>query len=83
MIDTEGHPPWVLLIRGQATVELVDGVPDVYLEASRKLVPAAQFAAWEAGVRALYERMAKITIRPDWAMLLDFETSFRRPLRIW
>jgi Pyridoxamine 5'-phosphate oxidase len=74
-IDTESFPPHVLLIRGAATVELVDGVPDDYVEASRRLVPADQFDAWEAGVRALYVQMARITIEPDWAKLLDFETT--------
>jgi hypothetical protein len=74
-IDTEGYPPNVLLIRGAATVELVDGVPDEYVEASRKIVPAEQFEGWEAGVRALYAQMARITIEPDWAKLLDFETT--------
>lgn len=74
-IDSVGYPPRVLLVRGAATVELVDGVPDEYVEASRKLVPAAEFAAWEGGVRALYQQMIKITIEPDWAKLLDFETT--------
>ncbi len=74
-IDTEGFPPRVLLIRGAATVETVDGVPDDYLAASRKLVPDAEFASWEAGVRALYQQMTVITIVPDWAKLLDFETT--------
>jgi hypothetical protein len=74
-VDTEGYPPHVLLIRGAAHVELVDGVPDEYVEASRKLVPADQFEGWEAGVRALYRQMALITIEPDRATLLDFETT--------
>jgi hypothetical protein len=74
-IDTEGYPPRVLLIRGAATVEIVDGVPDDYLDASHKLVPDAEFEGWEAGVRALYKQMAVITIVPDWAKLLDFETT--------
>jgi len=74
-IDTQGYPPNVLLVRGSATVEVVDGVFPEYLEASRKLVPAGQFAEWEAGVRTLYTSMAKITIAPDWAKLLDFETT--------
>jgi hypothetical protein len=74
-IDTESYPPNVLLVRGAATVELIDGVPEDYLEAARKLVPADQFAGWEAGVRALYSQMARITIDPDWAKLLDFETT--------
>lgn len=74
-IDTEGFPPHVLLVRGTAGVELVDGVPEDYLEASRKLVPAEQFEGWQAGVRGLYEQVARITIEPDWAKSLDFETT--------
>lgn len=74
-IDTQAFPPNVLLIRGAATLELVEGVPDGYVEASRRLVGAEQMPAWEAGVRALYQRMVVITVTPDWAKLLDFETS--------
>jgi hypothetical protein len=75
-IDTQDQwPPRVLLIRGPAQVEVVDGVPDFYVEASRKLVPAAYFEGWEQGVRALYHQMVVITIKPEWAKLLDFETT--------
>jgi Pyridoxamine 5'-phosphate oxidase len=74
-IDTEHFPPHVLLIRGAASVAIVDGVPEEYVAASRKIVPESDFAAWEAGVRALYEQMALLTITPDWATLLDFETT--------
>jgi hypothetical protein len=74
-IDTEGYPPRVLLIRGAASTELVDGVSADYIEASRKLVPAEQFDDWEAGVRGLYQQVVRITIDPDWAKLLDFETT--------
>jgi hypothetical protein len=74
-IDTQEFPPNVLLIRGQATLELVDGVPDGYVEASRRLVGAEQMPAWEAGVRALYQQMVVITVTPNWAKLLDFETT--------
>jgi hypothetical protein len=38
-VDTTGHPPHVLLVRGAADVEAVEGVPDEYVAASRKLVP--------------------------------------------
>lgn len=75
-IDTQGEwPPRVLLIRGAARVEAVDGVPDSYIEAARKLVPAEHFEGWEQGVRALYDQMVLITVEPDWAKLLDFETT--------
>jgi hypothetical protein len=75
-IDTqEQWPPRVLLVRGAASLELVDGVPEEYIEASRKVTPAEVFEDWEAGVRGLYDRMVRITIEPDWAKLLDFETT--------
>lgn len=74
-LDTAEFPPRVLLIRGAATLELVDGVPDEYIEGGRRFMTAEQFPAWEAGVRDLYERMVRITIVPDWAKLLDFETT--------
>jgi hypothetical protein len=74
-IDTQSYPPHVLLLRGTASLETVDGVPADYVEASRKIVPPEQFAEWEAGVRALYEQMVCITIEPDWAKLLDFEST--------
>lgn len=77
-VDTTGLPPRALLVRGAATVETVAGVPDAYVAASRKVVPPEGFAQWEAGVRALYAEMAVITITPDHAVLLDFETTIPR-----
>jgi hypothetical protein len=74
-IDAAGLPPRALLVRGTASVAVVDGVPDEYVRASAKLVPAEAFAGWEAGVRALYAQMACITVTPRWAKLLDFETT--------
>jgi Pyridoxamine 5'-phosphate oxidase len=74
-IDTEQFPPNVLLIRGSTSLELVDGVPDGYVEAARKVVPAEQMEGWESSIRALYKQMVTITVTPDWAKLLDFETT--------
>lgn len=75
-IDTQDQwPPRALLIRGATRVELVDGVPDAYVEAARKVIPAEHFAGWEQGVRALYDQMVLVTVEPDWAKLLDFETT--------
>jgi hypothetical protein len=73
-IDTEGMPPNVLLIRGTAEVEVVEGVPHEYLEAGRKQVGDEGFEAWSAQVRSLYDAMAMIRITPTWAKILDFET---------
>jgi hypothetical protein len=74
-IDTSppAWPPNVLLVRGTAAVSMVDGVFPEYVDASRKLIPADAFPEWEAGVRALYERMARIDITPTWVRIHDFE----------
>ena len=45
-------------------MEIVDGVPSEYLEASRKsLNDEQQFRAFEAAVRSLYKQMARISHR--------------------
>jgi hypothetical protein len=74
-IDSEGFPPRVLLLRGTAQLEVVDGVPEVFLRASKKRISDDQWTGWTAGVHALYDQMAVITITPTWAKLLDFETT--------
>jgi hypothetical protein len=77
-IDTVAFPPHVLLVRGTASVEVVEGVPSEYLAGARKQVGEQQWPAFEAQVRALYTQMARIAITPTWAKLLDFETRLPR-----
>ena len=74
-IDVLGPPPRVLLVRGRAALTTVDGVPDGYLEASRRATPPEAWEDFEAQVRALYKQMVAITVTPEWARLLDFETT--------
>ena len=75
-IDTEVHPPAILLVRGRAELDVVDGIPDEYLEAntSYEMTPE-QRAEWEVGVRALYDGMVRVVVTPTWAKLIDFETT--------
>lgn len=74
-IDAHGFPPKVLLARGSCTVEIVDGIPEEYLDMNNDFVGEENREAWEAGVRSLYKQMARIVITPNWAKLLDFETT--------
>lgn len=74
-VDTETQPPQILLVRGTARIEIVDGVPDEYLEASFRYVPREQWSDFERQVRALYKQMARISITPEWAKFIDFETT--------
>ena len=75
-IDTEEYPPRILLIRGRAELDVVDGIPDEYLESSGayRMTPG-QRAEWEAGVRSLYDGMVRIVVTPAWAKLIDFDTT--------
>ncbi|MFC8342693.1 pyridoxamine 5'-phosphate oxidase family protein [Streptomyces sp. NPDC057280] len=75
-IDTEVHPPKILLIRGRAELDVVDGIPDEYLQinGSYAMTPE-QRVAWEAEVRSLYDGMVRIVVTPTWAKLIDFETT--------
>jgi hypothetical protein len=74
-IDTESFPPHILLVRGKASVQLVDGVPTEYLAASSKQVGAEGMPAFEAQVRAMYDQMVRIDVEPTWAKLIDFQTT--------
>jgi pyridoxamine 5'-phosphate oxidase-like protein len=74
-IDVPGPPPRVLLVRGRAALETVDGVPDGYLQASRRAIPREAWEDFETQVRAMYKQMVAVTVTPDWARLLDFETT--------
>ena len=76
-IDTEVHPPKILLIRGRAGLDFVDGIPDEYLQANGtyEMTPE-QRVEWEAEVRSLYhDGMVRIVVTPTWAKLIDFETT--------
>jgi type II secretory pathway component PulJ len=75
-IDTEVHPPKILLIRGQAALDVVDGIPEEYLQmnGTYEMTPE-QRVEWEAEVRSLYTSMVRIVVTPTWAKLIDFETT--------
>ena len=72
-IDTEVHPPKILLIRGRAELDVVEGIPDEYLQmnGSYEMTPE-KWVEWEAGVRSLYDGMVRIVVSPTWAKLIDF-----------
>ncbi|WP_378031129.1 pyridoxamine 5'-phosphate oxidase family protein [Actinoplanes sp. GCM10030250] len=75
-IDTEVHPPKILLIRGRAELDVVEGIPEEYLtmNGSYQMTPE-QRVEWEAEVRSLYDGMVRIVVTPTWAKLIDFETT--------
>jgi hypothetical protein len=73
-IDVQGPPPRVLLLRGRVELDTRKEHIDRFLEMSRRGTYADEWDAFEAGVRALYDEMTEISLVPDWAKVLDFET---------
>jgi hypothetical protein len=80
-IDTEVHPPKLLLIRGQAELDVVEGIPEEYLQINGTYtMTTEQRVEWEAGVRSLYDGMVRIVVTPTWAKLIDFQTTLPSPV---
>ena len=80
-IDTEVHPPKILLIRGQAELDVVEGIPEEYLQMNGSYeMTAEQRVEWEREVRSLYDGMVRIVVTPTWAKLIDFETTLPTPV---
>ena len=72
------QPPCCLLLRGRSEVEIVEGVPDEFLEASHRNVAVEHQEAFDAQVRGLYDSMARIVVTPTWVRLNDFQRTAPR-----
>ena len=79
-IDDTVWPYKVLLLRGTATVEIVDGVALEYRLAARKHFGDAQGDTWADQVGQMMDQTGRIAVRPNWATVLDFETRFPQAL---
>jgi hypothetical protein len=80
-IDTEVHPPMILLLRGQSVLDEVEGVPDEYLQMNGTYgMTSEQRVEWEAEVRSLYDSMVRIVVKPTWAKLIDFQETLPTPV---
>ena len=75
-IDTEVHPPKILLIRGRVELDDVDGIPEEYLQTNGtyQMTPE-QRIEWEKEIRSLYDGMVRIVVTPTWVKLIDFENT--------
>ncbi|MGV9886965.1 pyridoxamine 5'-phosphate oxidase family protein [Streptomyces sp. NPDC003395] len=61
-----------LSVRGVAHLTIVDGVVPEYLEAARKNYDPEFAAEFERNCRAMYDKMARIAVEPQWARFYDF-----------
>jgi hypothetical protein len=69
-------PYQVLLIRGKAEIDIVEGPAPEYVAAARRYFGEEQGRAWIEQMGPLMTQMARLTIRPAWVGTLDFETRF-------
>jgi Pyridoxamine 5'-phosphate oxidase len=79
-IDENAWPPKVLLVRGSASVQLLDDVSPEYAAAATRYFGEEQGQAWIAQLRG--QPMARVAIRPSWVGILDFQTRFPSALRL-
>lgn len=75
-IDDNTFPHKVLLVRGTATLQPVDGVVPEYAIAAERYFGREQGQAWVKQLRTMISSMVRITITPEWAAVLDFQTRF-------
>ena len=75
-IDDNTFPHKVLLIRGTARLENVDGIVPEYAAAADRYFPPELAKAWLSQLRGLISSMVRITITPEWVGLLDFQARF-------
>jgi hypothetical protein len=72
--DSSSWPYKALLLRGEASVEMLDDVAPEYESAAHRYFGDEQGEEWVKGLRGV--SMARITIEPTWARVLDFVTRF-------
>jgi PPOX class probable F420-dependent enzyme len=75
-IDDNVFPHKVLLVRGTARLESVDGVVPEYAMAAERYFGAEQGKAWAAQMGKMVQSMVRVTVTPTWVGLLDFQTRF-------
>jgi hypothetical protein len=75
-IDDNVCPHKVLLVRGTARLEPVNGVVPEYAMAAERYFGPEQGKAWVAQMAKMISSMVRVTITPTWVGLLDFQTRF-------
>ncbi len=78
-IDTI-DPTEVLLLRGRVEIAEVDGIVPEYASSARRYMGAEEGAGYIASMDTPETRMARISLRPTWAGVIDFRTRLPRPL---
>jgi Pyridoxamine 5'-phosphate oxidase len=79
-VDDNAWPYKELLVRGRASVEVLDDVGPEYALAATRYFGPEQGPAWVSTLRG--KPMARIAVTPEWVAILDFETRFPSALAL-
>lgn len=75
-IDDNSFPHKVLLVRGTARLETVQGIVPEYATAAERYFGDQQGKAWVGQLGSMIQEMVRITVTPEWVGLLDFQSRF-------
>ncbi len=75
-IDDNEFPHRVLLIRGTAKLDEVEGIVPEYEACAARYFDKKFADAWLKQLRGIVTSMVRITITPEWVGLLDFKKRF-------
>ena len=75
-IDDNEFPNKVLLIRGTARMDQVQGIAEEYVRASERYLGAEAGPAWIGQLRGMITEMMRIAITPEWVGVLDYKERF-------
>ena len=75
-VDDNTFPHKVLLVRGTARLEPVNGIVPEYAMAAERYFGETQGKTWVTQLASMIQHMVRITIAPEWVGLLDFQTRF-------
>jgi Pyridoxamine 5'-phosphate oxidase len=74
-IDDDSTWPYrVLMVRGVASVNMVDGLPEEFVAAAYRYLGDEGGEAFLKGYASVISRMGRIAVRPEWVGVIDFET---------
>lgn len=74
--DAAAWPYKVLQLRGTAKVEMVPGVVKEYALAAERYLGETAGKEWVQNIAGMVSEMGRVSVRPEWVSILDFQTRF-------
>jgi Pyridoxamine 5'-phosphate oxidase len=75
-IDDNTFPHKVLLVRGTARLEKLEGIVPEYAVAAERYFGRQAGQAWVKQLGSMVSTMVRIVVSPEWVGLLDFQKRF-------